>query len=55
MNTKPKYYSWLSALAIVVAFILIFPLWFKLGKDKVYDKEGIREALRKGDYTPNWQ
>jgi len=34
--------SWLRTLAIVIAIILIFPLWLKMGKEKIYDKGGIK-------------
>jgi len=34
-------FSWMKAIAIVVAFVLVFPLWLKIGKDKVYEKNGI--------------
>lgn len=33
--------SWLRTIVIVIAFILVFPLWLKMGKEKIYDKEGI--------------
>jgi len=40
MNKNIK--SWLSSIAIVIALILAFPFWFRVGKEMVYDKEGIR-------------
>jgi len=38
---KKKSNSWLKTIAFLVAIILVFPLWLKVGKDKVYEKDGI--------------
>jgi len=52
-NKKSKSKSWLQTLAIVIAIACVFPLWLKMGKEKVYEKDGLKiyasEQVNKAD------
>jgi len=39
---KSKLTSWIRAIVLVISIVIIFPFWLKMGKDKVYEKDGIK-------------